>query len=99
MLPLFKMLAISYILISVQRGSASKKTEKTTLYNLAELLGKWSMLDIFVVGLMAGLIQLGKLTTIAPGPACIAFASVVILTMFAEMAFDPKLIWDQKEAQ
>ena len=98
MLPLLKMLAISYILISVQRGSASKKTEKTTLYKLAELLGKWSMLDIFVVGLMAGLVQLGTLTTIAPGPACIAFASVVILTMFAEMAFDPKLIWDQKEA-
>jgi paraquat-inducible protein A len=56
------------------------------------------MLDIFVVGLMAGLVQLGTLTTIAPGPACIAFASVVILTMFAEMAFDPKLIWDQKES-
>jgi paraquat-inducible protein A len=55
------------------------------------------MLDIFVVGLMAGLVQLGSLTTIAPGPACIAFAGVVILTMFAEMAFDPKLIWDRME--
>jgi paraquat-inducible protein A len=55
------------------------------------------MLDIFVVGLMAGLVQLGTLTTIAPGPACIAFASVVILTMIAEMVFDPKLIWDPKE--
>jgi paraquat-inducible protein A len=98
MLPLLKMVAIAYILISVQRGSASKKSEKTNLYKLAEILGKWSMLDIFVVGLMAGLVQLGALTTIAPGPACIAFASVVILTMFAEMAFDPKLIWDQKES-
>jgi len=97
MLPLLKMIAIAYILISVQRGSASKKTEKTILYKLAEILGKWSMLDIFVVGLMAGLVQLGALTTIAPGPACIAFAAVVILTMFAEMAFDPKLIWDQME--
>lgn len=95
MLPLLKMIAIAYILISVQRGSASKKAEKTNLYKLAELLGKWSMLDIFVVGLMAGLVQLGVLTNIAPGPACIAFAAVVILTMFAEMAFDPKLIWDQ----
>jgi len=97
MLPLLKMIAIAYILISVQRGSATKKSEKTTLYKLAEILGKWSMLDIFVVGLMAGLVQLGALTTIAPGPACIAFAAVVILTMFAEMVFDPKLIWDQME--
>ena len=95
MLPLLKMIAIAYVLISVQRGSGSRKTEKTNLYKLAEILGKWSMLDIFVVGLMAGLVQLGALTTIAPGPACIAFAAVVILTMFAEMAFDPKLIWDQ----
>jgi paraquat-inducible protein A len=50
-----------------------------------------------VVGLMAGLVQLGTLTTIAPGPACIAFAAVAILTMIAEMVFDPKLIWDRKE--
>jgi len=97
MLPLLKMMAIAYILISVQRGDSHRKIENTRLYMLAEVLGKWSMLDIFVVGLMATLVQLGSLTTIAPGPACIAFAAVVILTMFAEMAFDPKLIWDQTE--
>ena len=55
------------------------------------------MLDIFVVALMVALIQMGNLTSIHPGPACIAFALVVILTMFAEMALDPKLIWDRKE--
>ena len=97
MLPLLKIMAIAYILISVQRGATHRKIENTRLYILAEVLGRWSMLDIFVVGLMAALVQLGKLTTIEPGPACIAFASVVILTMLAEMAFDPKLIWDQKE--
>ena len=97
MLPLLKMIAIAYILILTQRASTERQTERTNLYKIAEILGKWSMLDIFVVGLMAGLVQLGALTTIAPGPACIAFAGVVILTMFAEMAFDPKLIWDQME--
>ena len=97
MLPLLKMIAIAYILILTQRASSERQTERTNLYKIAEILGKWSMLDIFVVGLMAGLVQLGALTTIAPGPACIAFAGVVILTMFAEMAFDPKLIWDQME--
>jgi paraquat-inducible protein A len=97
MLPLLKMIAIAYILILTQRASSQRKIERSKLYRLAEILGKWSMLDIFVVGLMAGLVQLGTLTTIAPGPACIAFAGVVILTMFAEMAFDPKLIWDRME--
>ena len=97
MLPLLKIIAIAYILILTQRASGKHKIERTQLYRLAETLGKWSMLDIFVVGLMAGLVQLGSLTTIAPGPACIAFAGVVILTMFAEMSLDPKLIWDQTE--
>jgi len=97
MLPLLKIIAIAYILISIQRGSTKRKMEKTKLYRIAELLGKWSMLDIFVVGLMVMLVQLGSLTTINPGPACIAFALVVILTMFAEEALDPKLIWDQQE--
>jgi len=97
MLPLLKIIAIAYILISIQRGSTQQKQEKTNLYRIAEILGKWSMLDIFVVGLMVMLVQLGRLTTIDPGPACIAFALVVILTMFAEEALDPKLIWDQTE--
>ena len=97
MLPLLKMIALAYIFIMAQSRSTARRMEQTNLYKLAEILGKWSMLDIFVVGLMAGLVQLGSLTTIEPGPACIAFAAVVILTMIAEMVFDPKLIWDQME--
>lgn len=52
------------------------------------------MVDVFVVALLAALVQLGALTTIEPGPAGIAFAAMVILTMFSAMAFDPRLIWD-----
>jgi paraquat-inducible protein A len=81
----------------VQHGSTRRKIENTRLYMLAELMGKWSMVDVFVVALLAALVQLGELVTIEPGPAGMAFASMVILTMFAAMAFDPKLIWDQKE--
>jgi paraquat-inducible protein A len=99
MLPLLKMIALAYIFIMAQSRSTARRMEQTNLYKLAEILGKWSMLDIFVVGLMAGVVQLGALTTIRPGPACIAFAAVVILTMISEMVFDPKLIWDQKEAK
>lgn len=96
-IPLAKMITIAYILIMVQRKSTRRKIENTRLYMLAELMGKWSMVDIFVVALMAALIQLDALATITPGPAGIAFAATVILTMFAAMAFDPKLIWDQTE--
>lgn len=97
LVPMAKMIAIAYILIMVQRGSARRQIENTRLYMLAELMGKWSMVDVFVVALLAALVQLGALTTIEPGPAGMAFASMVVLTMFAAMAFDPKLIWDQKE--
>jgi paraquat-inducible protein A len=97
MLPMLKMIAIAYLLIMVQRGKVTRQREKTRLYLLAEVLGRWSMVDIFVVALMITLVQLGQLTTFEPGPAAIAFSLVVILTMFSEMVFDPKLIWDEVE--
>ena len=97
LLPLLKMIAIAYILIMVQRGATSRKIENTRLYIIAEVMGKWSMVDVFVVALLTVLVQLGALTTIQPGPAGMAFAAMVVLTMFAAMAFDPKLICDQTE--
>ena len=97
LIPLLKMIAIAYILIMIQSGATQHKIENTRLYMIAEVMGKWSMVDVFVVALLAALIQLGALTTIEPGPAGMAFAAMVILTMFAAMAFDPKLIWDQTE--
>ncbi|VAW68952.1 Paraquat-inducible protein A [hydrothermal vent metagenome] len=97
LLPLIKMISIAYILIMVQRGANVKKKENTKLYFLAEVMGRWSMVDVFVVALLVALVQMGALTSIQPGPAGIAFASMVILTMFSAMAFDPKLIWDQSE--
>ena len=96
LLPLLKMIAIAYILIMVQLGATQRKVENTRLYMLAELMGKWSMVDVFVVALLTALVQLGALTTIQPGPAGLAFAAMVLLTMFSAMAFDPKLIWDQR---
>ncbi|MGI9319666.1 MAG: paraquat-inducible protein A [bacterium] len=99
MLPLLKMMALAYIYMMAEKQANNRRKEQNTLYKLAEILGKWSMLDIFVVGLMAGLVQLGGLTSIAPGPACIAFAAVVILTMISEMLYDPKLTWDEKVSQ
>ena len=93
LIPILKMIAIAYILIMVQRGVTTRQIENTRLYNIAEFMGRWSMVDVFVVALLAALIQLGALTTIQPGPAGMAFAAMVLLTMFAATSFDPKLIW------
>jgi len=97
LLPLLKIISIGYLLMSVQRKKITRQKEKTRLYLIAEVMGRWSMVDVFVVALLAALIQMGKLSTIEPGPAGLAFAAMVILTMFSAMAFDPRLIWDQTE--
>ncbi len=57
--------------------------------------GRWSMVDIFVVAILVSMVQLGNYMTVTPGPGALAFAGVVILTMFAAMSFDPRLLWDQ----
>ncbi|MFV1972278.1 MAG: paraquat-inducible protein A [Thiohalobacterales bacterium] len=94
LVPLLKMITLVYLLLSVQRKSPLRKQQRTKLYRMTELVGRWSMVDIFVVALMVALVQFGNLATIDPGIGAIAFAAVVILTMFAAMRFDSRLIWD-----
>jgi paraquat-inducible protein A len=69
------------------------------IYWITELLGRWSMVDIFVVAILVTMVQLGNYMRVTPGPGALAFAGVVILTMFAAMSFDPKLLWDQLERE
>jgi paraquat-inducible protein A len=95
LVPLLKMIALLYLLISVQRHSPLRKVQRARLYRITELVGRWSMVDVFVVSLMAALVQVGALATIEPGGGALAFAAVVILTMLAAMSFDARLIWDQ----
>ena len=97
--PLMKMIALTVLLISVQRRSVWQPFQRTRLYRLVELVGRWSMLDVYVVTILAALVQIGSLATIKAGPAALAFGAVVVLTMFAAMEFDPRMIWDpiQKE--
>jgi paraquat-inducible protein A len=98
LVPLLKIVALLYLLLSVQRRSPLRKAQRSRLYRVVELVGRWSMVDIFVVALLAALVQAGALATIEPGVGAIAFTSVVILTMFAALSFDPRLIWDNEEA-
>jgi paraquat-inducible protein A len=64
------------------------------LYRLVEAVGRWSMLDIYVVTILVALVQIQSLATIEAGPGALAFGAVVVLTIFAAMSFDPRLIWD-----
>jgi len=97
MVPLLKMLALVVLLVSVQLRSRWQQDQRARLYRLVEAVGRWSMLDIYVVAVIVALVQLNALATILPGAGAIAFGSVVILTMFAAMSFDPRLIWDPSE--
>jgi len=99
-IPLLKLISLTLLLVSVQLRSRWRPRQRTQLYRLVELVGRWSMLDIYVVTLLAALVQLGSMATVKAGPGALAFGAVVVLTMFASMQFDPRLIWDpiQKES-
>jgi paraquat-inducible protein A len=95
LVPLSKLFALSWLCWSVSRRQPTSHHERSRLYRAAELVGKWSMTDVFVVSILVALINLGGLLVITPGAAALAFGGVVIVTMLAAHAFDPRLIWDQ----
>jgi paraquat-inducible protein A len=95
--PIAKLVVLSGLLISIQRRSRWRPGERTRLYRITELVGRWSMLDVFVVTVLVALVRLGYLTTIEAGSGVVYFAAVVVITMMAAMTFDPRLIWDALE--
>src|SRR5262245_27760886 len=97
LVPLAKMLSLTFLAIYVQLGWTERALDRTRLYRVLEFVGPWSMLDVYVVTILVALVQLKSLATIQPGPAAAAFGGVVVLTMFAAMAFDPRLLWEPKE--
>lgn len=94
LVPLLKILSMLLLLLTVHWRSRWAPRQRTRLYRLLEVVGPWSMLDIYVVGLLVALVQLQSLATIKAGPGAIAFGAVVVLTMLSAMHFDPRLIWD-----
>lgn len=95
--PLMKLLILSSLLLSVHFRSRWRPKERTKLYRLTEAVGRWSMVDIYVVTILVALVKLGALVNIDAGPAAVYFAAVVVITMFAAESFDPRLIWDIME--
>lgn len=95
--PMLKILALVFLVVSAQSRSIWIPLQRARIYRVVELVGRWSMLDIYVITILVALVQFQGLATIQAGPAAIAFGSVVVLTMFAAMSFDPRLIWDKVE--
>jgi paraquat-inducible protein A len=95
--PMLKILGLAYLAISTQLHSRWLPEQRTRIYRVIELVGRWSMLDIYVITMLVALVQFQALATIEAGPASIAFGAVVVLTLLAAMAFDPRLIWDATE--
>lgn len=95
--PMLKLLILILLLISVQRKSTWRQKDRTRLYRITEIIGRWSMVDIFVVTILVALVNLGALATISAGMGALFFGGVVVITMLAAMSFDPRLIWDTEE--
>jgi paraquat-inducible protein A len=97
--PALKILVLSYLLISIHRRSIRHPQERTRLYRMLIAVGRWSMVDVFVITVSVALLRLGLIASIDAGVGIVFFACVVVLTMFASETFDPRLIWDAMEEQ
>lgn len=98
LVPSFKLLGIALLLYSVQRHQVMSPRQRILMYRFIEWIGRWSMLDIFVIAILVALVSFGNLASIEAGAGALAFAAVVILTMLAAITFDPRLIWDNTDA-
>lgn len=94
--PLLKIIGLFVLVYKVHTGVRLKPDKHSKFYHVLELLGPWSMLDVFVVALMVTVVELGFVTSVAAGPAINYFTVTVIFTMFAANSFDPRLLWDKK---
>ncbi len=95
--PTAKLCILIFLLLSVQFRWRWRPKDRTSLYRLTELVGRWSMVDIYVVTILVALVKLGAVAAIEAGPAAVFFAAVVVITMFAAESFDPRIIWDVLE--
>ncbi|MDR6294065.1 paraquat-inducible protein A [Inquilinus ginsengisoli] len=92
--PVLKLAGLITLLVTTRRGTRRRLQDRTVLYRIVEAVGRWSMIDIFMISILVALVQLGQIATIEPGIGAVSFAAVVIITMIAAMSFDPRLMWD-----
>lgn len=98
LVPTFKLIGLSLLLFSVQRRVPMSARQRMIMYRFIEFIGRWSMLDIFVIAILVAVVNFGRLASVQANLGAVAFATVVILTMLAAVTFDPRLIWDNTES-
>jgi paraquat-inducible protein A len=96
-IPILKLLTLTGLLISIHFRANWRPKDRTVMYRITEFIGRWSMVDVFVIALLVALVQFGNTASVSPNLGALSFATVVILTMFAAHTFDPRLIWDAME--
>ena len=94
MVPLFKLVSLAVMLVATSRHSAWRLHDRTRTYRVVDFIGRWSMIDVFMLATLVGLVQSGVVADIKPGTGAICFGSVVVLTMIAVACFDPRTMWD-----
>jgi len=94
--PLVKLAGLFFLVISSMVRKGRRLRWRTNLYRFIDAVGPWAMLDVFLLAVLVSLVKLGELATVVPGPGLFAFTGVVVFTMLASAAFDPKIIWQPK---
>ena len=94
LVPIMKLVCLSYMLITTQTRGTRRLRDRTRLYRIVDFIGRWSMIDVFMVAILVALVRMGILASVTPGWGGVFFAAVVILTMLASASFDPRLMWD-----
>jgi paraquat-inducible protein A len=95
--PVLKLFGLAYLLITTQLGRRKALRERTFIYRVIDSIGRWSMIDVFMISILTALVRMGTIASVYPGPGVLSFCAVVIITIFAAQSFDPRLIWDAAE--
>ena len=96
--PVLKLISLVTMLLATRRGTSWRLIDRTRLYRIVDFIGRWSMIDVFMISILVALVHFGQLANITSDIGGVAFAGVVVLTMFAAEGFDPRLMWDAAQA-
>ncbi|HTB62530.1 MAG TPA: paraquat-inducible protein A [Opitutales bacterium] len=92
-IPIFKLASLAWLIFAARQGPGAHARRLTRLYVVLSVIGRWSMLDVFLVAFLSGVVQFGVFAKVEPRSGIIAFAAVVVLTVLANEAFDPRILW------
>jgi len=96
-IPFLKLLGLFFLVITIKLRSARGRQQRTWIYKIIAVIGRWAMLDVFLLSILVALVKLQQIATVLPGRGLLAFTGVVLLTILASASFDPKLIWEETE--